>query len=103
MATAAIAPFVPGAGPPPTTIPMRLTDMSSSLLRGACAEILEAIAERSRRQVRGLGQAIDPGRVAEVVRLQADHVGASHAKAFAARVNQADLRLAGFRLLQLVE
>ena len=69
----------------------------------ARAEVVEALAEHARREVRRLGQAVDPGRVLEVLGLQADHVGAGHPEAFARRVHEPHPGLARRRIAQLVE
>ena len=106
MATALMTPFVPGAGPPPTMMPMRLTGMAAGCGRVYGfdrTEVLEALAEGAWRQTGGVGEPVHPGGVREILRFEPDHVGAGHPEPLAVDVHEADLGLAGLRLLEVVE
>src|SRR5262245_48710072 len=101
-ATAPMTPFVPGAGPPPTRMPIRLMDMARALRRRR-TEVLEATPEFTWSQARRFGKPVDPGGVREILGLEPNHVGASDSKSFARHVDQADLCLATLVFGKVVE
>ena len=68
MATALMTPFVPGAGPPPTTMPMRLMGMLlvADAFTVRSNRVLEALAEGARQMGR-VGEPVHPGGVREIL------------------------------------
>ena len=77
--------------------------VAGSFLRLHRREVLEALAERARRQMGRVGEPVHPGGVREVLGFEPDHVGAGDSEPFAVDVHEADLRLAGLRLPEVVE
>src|SRR5262249_32964742 len=106
IATAEITPFVPGAGPPPTRIPIlfiaiRSPVQSSTALRLLSAEMAESIDELGGGQTCRIGEFLSPPRVDEVLGAKPDHVFASHAVAFSFNVDHSNPGLAGLGLADL--
>src|SRR5262249_23747942 len=83
--TAAMTPFVPGAGPPPTIIPTRLIAIGTNACSAFC--FLKAFAKLAHTHVGGFGEGLDPSVIYEVAGLESRHVGSRHAISFARDVN----------------
>src|SRR5688572_19466608 len=82
--------FVPGAGPPPTRIPIRF--IATGPLRRSRDWPLEARAQTIAAEVGGLRQPLHPDGVTEVFRFQPEHVLPGHPIAVAPDVHVAYVR-----------
>ncbi len=107
MATALMTPFVPGAGPPPTMIPMRLMGMTVGGERLPYGFIEPRYSKRSRKAP-GVRWAASASRSTQAAcakssRFESDHVGAGDSEPLTVGVHEAHPRLAGLWLFEIVE
>src|SRR5262249_49595106 len=98
MAIAEITPLVPGAGPPPTRIPTLL-----GAIRSSPAEVAKSVSELVHSHIPGRRHLLNPRRVFEILRLEANHIFSSDAISFALNVYQPHACFAGLRLANLVK